>query len=94
MCLSSRTDGWIDKEASRAGRHVTRKGRKKGFFFVFLKGVQEWSGATSRGSGGKGSCDRKPEAKTRRGVLGGGAVSALSYYFHFPFPELSAALRS
>lgn len=68
----------------------------------------EWSGVTFGGSGEKGSCDRQPEAKTEKdgeGVRWGGerwtaresefgAVSALRYYFHLPFPELSELLRS
>ena len=82
---------------------------------VFLKGERErrggaaWSGVIFAGSGEKESCDRQPEAKTRKKkkegeekeVVGGGlerwtgresefgAVSALRYYFHLPFPELS-----
>ncbi len=61
-------------------------------------------GVTFRGSGGKESCDRQPEAKTRKKrrrverwtarESEFGAVSAPRYYFHLPFPELSELLRS
>lgn len=63
-------------------------------------GVDRWERQRQQG---RESCERQPEAKTReesgRGWSGArasefGAVSALSYYFHLPFPELSELLRS
>lgn len=53
--------------------------------------MQEWTGGSVRGSR-DGKARGKDEGRVGVGVVG--AVSALSYYFHLPFPELSELLRS
>lgn len=79
---------------------MTRKGRKRAFFFnvvYFLKGVSAGMVRCymQRQQGGKKVVTGSQRQRQGEGLgAASGAVSALSYYFHFPFPELSAALRS
>lgn len=47
---------------------MTRRDRKRKLYKCVFEGREgaEWSGVTFRGSREKESCDRQPEAKTRR----------------------------